>query len=62
MSPAFASHLEPILARYQPALCIHGPMHDSVDGTPGQTPVLANPAGYNATENPDFDPALYIEP
>ena len=36
-------------------------MHNSVDVTLGQTRVLANPAGYNAAENPDYDPALCIE-
>ena len=61
MNPAFVSNLERIIARYQPALWIHGHMHNSVDVTLGQTRVLANPAGYNAAENPDYEPALCIE-
>ena len=43
------------------ALWIHGHMHNSVDVTVGETRVLANPAGYNPAENPDYDPALCIE-
>ena len=61
LNPAFASNLERIIARYQPALWIHGHMHNGVDVTLGQTRVLANPAGYNSAENPDYDPALCIE-
>ena len=40
---------------------IHGHMHNTVDVTVGETRVLANPAGYSSTENPDYDPALCIE-
>ena len=36
-------------------------MHNSVDVTVGEARVLANPAGYNPGENPDYDPALCIE-
>ena len=61
LNPAFASNLERLIARYQPALWVHGHMHNSVDVTVGETRVLANPAGYNAAENPDYDPALCIE-
>ena len=61
LNPAFASNLERLIARYKPALWIHGHMHNSVDITVGETRVLANPAGYNSEENPDYDPALFIE-
>ena len=61
LNPAFASNLERLIARYKPALWIHGHMHTSVDITVGETRVLANPAGYNSEENPDYDPALFIE-
>ena len=61
LNPAFASNLERLIARYQPALWIHGHMHNSVDVTLGTTRVLANPAGYNPGENPDYDPALCID-
>ena len=61
LNPAFASNLEPLIARYQPALWIHGHVHSSVDVMLGETRVLANPGGYNAEENPDYDPALCVE-
>ena len=60
-NPAFASNLERLITRYQPALGIHGHMHNGVDVTLGRTRVLANPAGYNAAENPHCNPALCIE-
>ena len=62
LNPAFASNLERLIVRYQPALWIHGHMHNSVDVTLGETRVVANPAGYNRGENPGYDPALCIEP
>ena len=61
LNPAFASNLERLIARYKPDLWIHGHMHNSVDITVGETRVLANPAGYNPAENPDYDPALCVE-
>ena len=61
MNPAFASNLEPLIARYQPAPWIHGHMHNSVDLTLGATRVLANPGGYDAAENPEYDPELCVE-
>ena len=54
LNPAFASNLERLIARYQPALWIHGHMHNSVDVTVGETRVLANSAGYNPGKNPDY--------
>ena len=61
LNPAFASNLEPVIARYQPALWIHGHVHSSVDVTLGDTRILANPGGYNAKENPDYDPTLCVD-
>ena len=61
LNPAFASALESVIARYGPALWIHGHMHNKVDVTLGATRVLANPGGYNAEENPDYDPQLCVE-
>ena len=60
-NPAFASDREAVIARYEPALWIHGHMHNNVDVTLGATRVLANPGGYNAEENPDYDPQLCVE-
>ena len=42
-----SGNLSPI-ARYQPALWIHGHVHNSVDVMLGETRVLANPGAYNA--------------
>ena len=61
MNPGFASNLEALIGRYEPRLWIHGHVHDSVDLTIGATRVLANPGGYDANENPTYDPALCIE-
>ena len=61
LNPAFASDLEPLITRYQPALWIHGHMHNSVDVALGATRVLANPGGYDAAENPRYDPVLCVE-
>ena len=61
LNPAFASHLDSLIARYAPPLWIHGHMHDSVDEQLGETRVVANPGGYTASENPRFDPTLCID-
>ena len=61
LNPAFASNLEPLIARYQPAFWIHDHVHSSVDVMLGETRALANPGGYNCDENPDYDPALCVE-
>ena len=59
---AFASDLESVIARYQPALWIHGHMHDPVDVTLGETRVLCNPAGYDAAANErrGYNPQLCV--
>ena len=61
-NPAFASDLTKVIARYQPALWIHGHMHDPVDYPLGDTRVLANPAGYDAQRNErrGYDPQLCV--
>ena len=58
---AFASDLEALLVHFQPPLWIHGHMHNAVDVAFGATRVLCNPAGYNARENPHYDPQLCVE-
>ena len=47
----------------QPALWIHGHMHDPVDVVLGQTRVLCNPAGYRAygNEQRGYAPQLCVE-
>ena len=61
LNPGFASDLEDTIRRFQPALWIHGHVHDAVDFTIGRTRVLANPRGYNKAEARDFTPDLVVE-
>jgi len=60
LNASFASDLSPLIERHQPALWVHGHMHDPSDYTVGRTRIVANPAGYPG-ENPLFDPTLVIE-
>ena len=59
--PGYASDLEAVIRRFQPALWVHGHIHHAVDYTVGQTRVLANPRGYNKAEAADFTPDLTVE-
>ena len=61
LNPAFASDLDRLIERYQPALWIHGHMHDPVDERLGKTRLVANPAGYAHERKRGFDPALCID-
>lgn len=49
-----------------PDMWIHGATHQKADYTVGKTRVLSNPHGYleqnGRLENPDFDPAMVVEP
>ena len=61
---AFVSDLEAKLLEWQPALWLHGHMHDSFDYRVGKTRVVCNPRGYvpgGKAENPKFDPHLVVE-
>ena len=60
-NPAFASNLDPLIERYEPALWIHGHMHDPVDERVGKTRILANPAGYPHENKRGFNPQLCVE-
>ena len=60
-NPAYASHLDGLIERTQPALWIHGHIHDSQDYRIGQTRIVSNPRGYLDDPNKDFDPGLVIE-
>ena len=46
LNPAFASRLESLIEKYQPALWIHGHTHDPCDYELFQTRVVCNPRGY----------------
>ena len=61
LNPAFASDLERVIERYQPALWIHGHMHDPVDEWLGDTRLVANPAGYKHEGKRGFDSAFVID-
>ena len=58
---AFASNLDRVIEQYQPALWIHGHMHDPVDEQLGRTRLVANPAGYRYEAKEGFDPAFCVE-
>ena len=60
-NPAFASDLDHMIERYQPALWVHGHMHDPVDEQLGRTRLVANPAGYRYEAKKGFDPGLCVE-
>jgi Icc-related predicted phosphoesterase len=64
LNACFVSDLEPQIHRWQPALWLHGHVHDSFDYRIGNTRVVANPRGYapkGVVENKAFDPSLVVE-
>ncbi len=61
LNPGFASDLEDVIDRFQPALWVHGHVHNAVDFRIGRTRVLANPRGYDKAEAVDFVPDLVVE-
>ncbi|USN14256.1 metallo-dependent phosphatase-like protein [Brevundimonas phage vB_BpoS-Kabachok] len=61
LNPAYASRLEPLMLEWEPALWVHGHMHDSSDYQIGETRVICNPRGYVGHElNPNFNPRLIV--
>ena len=61
LNSAFASDLDRLIERYQPALWVHGHMHDPVDERLGKTRLVANPAGYAHERKRGFNPELCID-
>ena len=62
LSAAFASNLDAIIEREQPALWIHGHTHDGFDYRIGETRVICNPGGYpDDRDNPGFDLRKVVE-
>ena len=64
LNAAFVSDLTPLIERWQPALWLHGHVHDSFDYRVGATRVVANPRGYaraGVAENAQFNPGLVLE-
>jgi Icc-related predicted phosphoesterase len=54
LSPAYASDLERMIRRHQPALWVHGHIHEAVDYTIASTRVISAPLGYPSER---IDPA-----
>jgi hypothetical protein len=62
LTPAYASAVDALIERFQPALWLHGHLHESCNYAIGRTRVICNPRGYAPDElNPEFDPRLVIE-
>ncbi|QEA12213.1 metallophosphoesterase [Comamonas flocculans] len=64
INAAFVSDLQAQILRWQPALWLHGHVHDSFDYRIGTTRVVANPRGYardGVNENQAFDPSLVLQ-
>ncbi len=61
LNPAFASNLEPFIAKSGAVLWIHGHIHSRSDFVIGQTRVVANPRGYPGESGTGFDPAFVVE-
>jgi Icc-related predicted phosphoesterase len=62
LNPAFASRLEDLIEKYQPALWIHGHTHEPCDYELFGTRVLCNPRGYPREKRGSaFDPGLVVE-
>lgn len=60
VTAAFVSDLSKLIEAHQPALWIHGHVHNSFDYRVGQTRVICNPHGYG-DENPAFDCTLVVD-
>jgi len=63
LSAAFASDLEPVILAHQPALWVHGHIHQHQDYFIGKTRILANPRGYVGHEEgtAGFVPDLVVD-
>lgn len=62
LTPAYASHLDDLVLKFQPQYWIHGHMHSSSCYQIGNTTVICNPRGYLPDDqNPDFNATLIAE-
>jgi hypothetical protein len=62
LSAAYASNLDELIERHQPALWVHGHLHSSADYRIATTRVICNPRGYAPDAlNPRFNPALVVQ-
>ena len=60
INPAYVSDQTAIIERFQPAMWVHGHVHNSFGYRVGETRIVANPRGYG-DENAAFDPWLVVE-
>ena len=60
LAAAFASDLDRLIQNYQPALWVHGHLHDFYDYRIGATRVVCNPVGYPEA-NSDYRPDFLVE-
>ncbi len=61
LNPVYASNLEDLILSRQPALWVHGHMHQPVDYHIGKTRIVSNPRGYPNQRDNGFDPRRIIE-
>ena len=61
LMPGYASDLEDVIERFQPALWVHGHVHRAVDFSIGRTRVLANPRGCDREAWVGYRPDLVVE-
>jgi len=62
LTPAYASRLENLICAHEPALWVHGHLHDSVDYQLCETRVVCNPRGYlGHALNPNFNPSFVVD-
>lgn len=65
LTPAFCADLDSLIAERQPAIWLHGHLHESAEYAIGTTLVRCNPFGYGwpgANQlNPEFDPGAGVE-
>lgn len=60
--PAYASNLEPLIHRLEPALWIHGHIHEPQDYMIGKTRIVSNPRGYGGwDQSRAWDPDLVLD-
>lgn len=58
---AYASHLDGLIAEFNPDAWLHGHVHASSNYRIGNCRVVCNPGGYPGQVLPDFDPSMTIE-
>lgn len=61
ISPSYACALDHLVERWQPALWVHGHLHQSADYMIGRTRVVCNPRGSPRRLNTTFEPGMIVE-